>query len=57
MTEELTKRLEENFRLQEEVTSLLAQLVDVQQKVKRVGQSHYSSIVGDRVRWGGSTGE
>lgn len=36
MAEELTKRLEENFRLQEEVTSLLAQLVDVQQKVKRV---------------------
>lgn len=36
MTEELTKRLEENFRLQEEVTSLLAQLVDVQQKVKRM---------------------
>lgn len=41
MSEELTKRLEDNFRLQEEVTSLLAQLVDVQQKVKRVCQSQY----------------
>lgn len=36
LTDELSKRFEENMRQQEEITYLLAQLVDLQQKVKKV---------------------
>ncbi|XP_072180845.1 trafficking kinesin-binding protein 1-like, partial [Diadema setosum] len=36
LTEELSKKFEDNMRLQEEVTTLLAQVVDVQQKVKKL---------------------
>eukprot|EP00057_Strongylocentrotus_purpuratus_P029495 XP_011683969.1 PREDICTED: trafficking kinesin-binding protein 1 [Strongylocentrotus purpuratus] len=36
LTDELSKRFEENMRQQEEITYLLAQLVDLQQKVKKL---------------------
>ncbi|XP_063961132.1 trafficking kinesin-binding protein 1-like isoform X1 [Lytechinus pictus] len=36
LTDELSKKFEENMRQQEEITSLLAQLVDLQHKVKKL---------------------
>lgn len=43
LTDELSKRFEENMRQQEEITYLLAQLVDLQQKVKKVSDLYFVS--------------